>query len=230
MTSIPTSLTRPRRPLQSGHPARCRQFEICRVIMASTTVERRSRFAAHRGSRQRKRDARRASGVAAAPAQQTYLKSISVQDFALVKQQRVAFGPGMNVISGQSGAGKSVLLSAFNMILGMPLAGDAANVVRSPADMAGAHFMCHMSLPQSHVSVLHNLVICNACLMNGRYRLFASLPALRCSCGGDVQAVRCCVRGGDRLAGRPGSTSRHAARRHAQSGLHTPRDPQSNTR
>lgn len=100
---------------------------------ASQRTTARLGFAARRGSRHQ-RDVRRASGTALASVQQTYLKSISVQDFALVKQQRVSFGPGMNVISGQSGAGKSVLLNAFNMILGMPLSGD---VVRSPAEMAG---------------------------------------------------------------------------------------------
>ena len=52
-----------------------------------------------------------------------------------MSDQRVKFGPGLNVISGESGSGKSVLLSAFSMILGAQAAGD---MVRTPADVAGA--------------------------------------------------------------------------------------------
>ena len=65
----------------------------------------------------------------------TYLQSIFIRDFALVAQQTVKFSPGLNVISGESGSGKSVLLSAFNMILGAQATSD---LVREPADLAGA--------------------------------------------------------------------------------------------
>jgi predicted ATPase len=66
--------------------------------------------------------------------ERTRLASIYIQDFVLVKKQLVRFGTGMNVISGQSGSGKSVLLNAFNVILGMQASSD---MVRSPADIAG---------------------------------------------------------------------------------------------
>ena len=46
------------------------------------------------------------------------LKSISINDFALIDKMRVEFGSGLNVITGETGAGKSVLISAINLALG----------------------------------------------------------------------------------------------------------------
>lgn len=55
------------------------------------------------------------------------------RDFALVQEQSVALHPGLNVITGESGAGKSVLMSAIGQILGAPAANGC---VRPPAEMA----------------------------------------------------------------------------------------------
>ena len=46
------------------------------------------------------------------------LKSIVIKNFALVESVEVAFGPGFSVITGETGAGKSVFLGAVAMMLG----------------------------------------------------------------------------------------------------------------
>jgi energy-coupling factor transporter ATP-binding protein EcfA2 len=56
-----------------------------------------------------------------------------LRDFALVPAAAVAFSPGLVAISGQSGAGKSVLLDALGQLLGAAAAQDC---VRPPADVA----------------------------------------------------------------------------------------------
>lgn len=50
----------------------------------------------------------------------TYLEKLKIKDFALVREQEVEFHPGLNVITGKSGSGKSVLLDAISQICGSP--------------------------------------------------------------------------------------------------------------
>ena len=46
------------------------------------------------------------------------LKEIKISNFAIIKNLRVEFLPGLNVLTGETGAGKSILMSALNLILG----------------------------------------------------------------------------------------------------------------
>lgn len=59
------------------------------------------------------------------------LSELQISNFALIEKQTISFGPGLNVISGESGAGKSVILHALELILG---ARPRANFIRSGAD------------------------------------------------------------------------------------------------
>eukprot|EP00892_Ulva_mutabilis_P003781 jgi/Ulvmu1/1775/UM118_0015.1 len=66
-------------------------------------------------------------------AQITHLECLLIQNFALVSDQTVTFTPGLNVISGESGAGKSVLLQALQVVMGMPAAKDMIRKCESRA-------------------------------------------------------------------------------------------------
>lgn len=46
------------------------------------------------------------------------IESIFVKDFALIDELEIYPGSGLNIITGQTGAGKSILIGALNMILG----------------------------------------------------------------------------------------------------------------
>lgn len=46
------------------------------------------------------------------------IKSISIKDYALIQELQVEFGKGLNVITGETGAGKSVFISAISFVLG----------------------------------------------------------------------------------------------------------------
>eukprot|EP00850_Spirogloea_muscicola_P015023 SM000112S23965 [mRNA] locus=s112:64092:69232:- [translate_table: standard] len=61
------------------------------------------------------------------------LTELHIRNFALIESQTVTFAPGLNVITGESGAGKSVLLQALTQVLGAPLVEDC---VRPPATSA----------------------------------------------------------------------------------------------
>ncbi len=46
------------------------------------------------------------------------LKTLTVMNFALIEQAVVEFTGGLNILTGETGAGKSILIDAFGMILG----------------------------------------------------------------------------------------------------------------
>lgn len=46
------------------------------------------------------------------------LRSLTIQNFALIEQVQLRFEPGFTVITGETGSGKSILLGALNLILG----------------------------------------------------------------------------------------------------------------
>jgi DNA repair protein RecN (Recombination protein N) len=61
------------------------------------------------------------------------LKELKVRDLALVAESRVRFGPGLNLLTGETGSGKSLIVDALGLTLG---ARGAADQVRHGADRA----------------------------------------------------------------------------------------------
>lgn len=64
------------------------------------------------------------------------------RDFALVAREEVTLHPGLNVITGESGAGKSVLVSALAHILGGPT---NESYIRAPSSRAVIEGKLHLS-------------------------------------------------------------------------------------
>ena len=46
------------------------------------------------------------------------LKSIYIENYALIDSLNIKFEAGLNVITGETGAGKSIILGALSLILG----------------------------------------------------------------------------------------------------------------
>lgn len=61
------------------------------------------------------------------------LTSIQVRNFAIIDQVEVEFAPGMTVLTGETGAGKSILVDAMGLVLGER---GGAGLVRSDASRA----------------------------------------------------------------------------------------------
>jgi DNA repair protein RecN (Recombination protein N) len=64
------------------------------------------------------------------------LKTLTVNNFALVDELEIQFGPGLTVITGESGAGKSILLAALSFVLGERATTDTIRPGASRADVS----------------------------------------------------------------------------------------------
>ncbi len=66
-------------------------------------------------------------------AEETLLSELTIQDFAIIDRLCLGFGPGFNVFTGETGAGKSIIIDAVSLLLG----GRAeVDFVRSGAEQA----------------------------------------------------------------------------------------------
>ena len=61
------------------------------------------------------------------------LRELIVRRLAVIEDVQVAFGPGLNVLSGETGAGKSILVTAIGLALGWRASGD---LIRTGCDDA----------------------------------------------------------------------------------------------
>ena len=59
------------------------------------------------------------------------LKTLHVKDYALIEEIDVEFGIGLNIITGETGAGKTILIDALSLLLGERA---STEVVRKDAD------------------------------------------------------------------------------------------------
>ena len=72
------------------------------------------------------------------------LQSLGIHHFAIIDELRVEFAPGLNIITGETGAGKSILISAVNLLMG----GRAtADLIRTGADEARVEASFHVDDP-----------------------------------------------------------------------------------
>ena len=70
------------------------------------------------------------------------LTHLSIRQFAVVAEAELVFGPGMTVVSGETGAGKSLLVDALSLLSGQRA---DSSVVRHGASRAELHGEFHLS-------------------------------------------------------------------------------------
>lgn len=72
------------------------------------------------------------------------LRELRIRDFAIIDDLALSFGSGLNVITGETGAGKSIILQALGLLCG---ARGGVDLIRSDADEASIEGLFECSLP-----------------------------------------------------------------------------------
>ena len=79
------------------------------------------------------------------------LTRLYIKDFVLIREAEVEFGPGLNVVTGETGAGKSLIVGAVSVVLG----GQAsADVVRQGCDRCTVECLFEFAVDDPHGSRL----------------------------------------------------------------------------
>lgn len=100
------------------------------------------------------------------------LQSLRVKNLALIEEVEVEFGPGLNILSGETGAGKSIILGSINLALGGRY---TADIIRHGAEFGYVELLFYVK-GESQIEALKlldiypedGMVILNRKLMQGR--------------------------------------------------------------
>ncbi len=74
------------------------------------------------------------------------LKELSIRNFAIIDDLKISFSDGLTILSGETGAGKSIILNAVNLLLGSRA---SADLVRTGAKAAELEALFHISTTSS---------------------------------------------------------------------------------
>ena len=81
------------------------------------------------------------------------LLNLHVKNLALIRETEVNFGPGLNILSGETGAGKSIIIGSINLALGAKV---SKSMLREDADSALVELVFSVEQPHQ-VSALAEL-------------------------------------------------------------------------
>lgn len=110
------------------------------------------------------------------------LVNLHVKNLALIDETEVDFGPGLNILTGETGAGKSILLGSMQLVLGGKVSKD---MIRSGADYALVELAFTVENPQ----IARQLQELDVELENGEILLSRKLTGSRSV--GRINGVTC---------------------------------------
>jgi len=84
------------------------------------------------------------------------LSSLYIRNFALIEELTIAFQPGLTVITGETGAGKSIIIGALGLVLGDR---SSSEMVRTDATKAVIEAIFRNNIPFSTQKLLQSAEI-----------------------------------------------------------------------
>jgi len=105
------------------------------------------------------------------------LTDISIKNFAIIDSLHISFASGLNILSGETGAGKSIIIDAVNLLLGGRA---SADLIRSGADEAAVEALFTVGgetallqfLADSGVEAEDELLLKRVISRSGKNRIF----------------------------------------------------------
>lgn len=105
------------------------------------------------------------------------LREIAIKNFAIIDDLRISFKQGLNIISGETGAGKSIIINALNALLGSRA---DASMIRTGAESAELEAMFDVDTKGPAAEVLYEqgydtegeLIIRRILSKNDRHRVY----------------------------------------------------------
>jgi DNA repair protein RecN (Recombination protein N) len=107
------------------------------------------------------------------------LKSLTIRNYALIESVEIEFESGLNILTGETGAGKSIIIDALSLILGDRTSSD---VVRKGSDKAVVEGLFGMAdntkvkalLRQSEIEIQDDLLLRREVSVKGQSRCFVN--------------------------------------------------------
>ncbi len=105
------------------------------------------------------------------------LIELSIKNFAIIDDIRISFSNGLTVLTGETGAGKSIIIEAVNLLLGGRVSGDLVRTGKQTAELeAFFEIDCDSNaakiMKEQELDPSEGLMVRRIISSNGRHRLF----------------------------------------------------------
>lgn len=108
------------------------------------------------------------------------LSELKVKDFAIISELRLSFYDGFNILSGETGAGKSVLLKSLSLLMGGKASADIVRTKAKSASIEGLFDISQRSDVQKQLETMgiehdaENLVVKRVITTNGKSKIYVN--------------------------------------------------------
>ncbi|MCK5348807.1 MAG: AAA family ATPase, partial [Desulfobacula sp.] len=105
------------------------------------------------------------------------LSELAIKNFAIIDDIRISFKDGFSVLTGETGAGKSIIIEAVNLLLGARASADLVRAGCKNAELEAffdidAHSSAAMSLEEQGMDGSDGLIIRRVIALSGKSRVF----------------------------------------------------------